>query len=74
MRHSAWTLWLVPLVLPLVLLCVPGSRSPVSQPPAPVEAHELLQEEDLQRPERVGVTAAAPQDLPEDASESLLKG
>jgi hypothetical protein len=29
MRHSAWTLWLVPLALPLVLLCIPGSREPL---------------------------------------------
>jgi hypothetical protein len=29
MRHSAWTLWLVPLALPLVLFCIPGSREPL---------------------------------------------
>lgn len=29
MRHSAWTLWLVPFSLPLVLLCIPGSREPL---------------------------------------------
>ena len=27
MRHSSWTLFLIPLTLPLVLLCVPGSTN-----------------------------------------------
>jgi hypothetical protein len=31
MRHSAWTLWLVPLVVPLLLLLVPGSREPLNR-------------------------------------------
>jgi hypothetical protein len=32
MRHSSWTLFLVPLTLPLVLLCVPGSTQPGETP------------------------------------------
>lgn len=29
MRHSSWTPFLVPLALPLVLLCIPGAGAPV---------------------------------------------
>jgi hypothetical protein len=28
MRHSSWTLWLFPLVFPLVMVCSPASQSP----------------------------------------------
>ena len=44
MRHSAWTLWLVPLALPLALLCVPGAREPMDGGSEPYdwEAHELV--------------------------------
>ena len=28
MRHSSWTPFLVPLALPLVLLCIPGAGKP----------------------------------------------
>ena len=31
MRHSSWTLFLVPLVLPLVLLLIPGARRSLDQ-------------------------------------------
>jgi hypothetical protein len=43
MRHSAWTLWLVPLVMPLALLCIPGAREPLDHGPQGYdwEAHEL---------------------------------
>jgi hypothetical protein len=29
MRHSAFTLWLIPLILPLVVVCSPGARDPM---------------------------------------------
>jgi hypothetical protein len=73
MRHSAWTLWLVPLVLPLVLLLVPGSRSPIGQPEAPVESYELLQEEELRRTEFSGASLRTPDVVADEASEALLK-
>jgi len=37
MRHSAWTLWLVPLAVPLLLLLVPGSREPLNSGSATTE-------------------------------------
>ena len=45
MRHSSWTLFLVPLALPLVLLCCPGGTT-VSHRSAP--AVESAQEPVLQ--------------------------
>ena len=31
MRHSSWTLFLIPLTLPAVLLCLPGARQSVDE-------------------------------------------
>ncbi len=45
MRHSSWTLFLVPLALPLVFFCFPGAARQVNQTPAPtVEVQEVVQE------------------------------
>lgn len=45
MRHSSWTLFLVPLALPLVMFCFPGAARHVNQTPAPaVEVQEVVQE------------------------------
>ena len=45
MRHSSWTLFLVPLALPLVLFCFPGTARQVDQTPAPLaEVQEVVQE------------------------------
>ena len=43
MRHSTWTPFLVPLALPLVLLCIPGTSKPEdTQVPAEQPASEYL--------------------------------
>lgn len=47
MRHSSWTLFLVPLAIPLVFLCLPGSmKSTDRSGPSEGEAYESLLEED----------------------------
>jgi hypothetical protein len=38
MRHSSWTLLLVPLTLPLVFLCVPGTMKPTDRSNPAAEA------------------------------------
>ncbi len=53
MRHSSWSLFMVPLALPLVLVCVPGARGPVGG----TEGAPTVQEMTLE-----GVTPA-PQDI-----------
>lgn len=48
MRHSSWTLFLVPLTLPLLLFCLPGSmRSGGKDPGEGGQVYERIQEPDL---------------------------
>lgn len=45
MRHSSWTLFLVPLALPLVLLFLPGSMNSTDQSnPSAGAPYEQVQE------------------------------
>ena len=64
MRHSSWTLFLVPLALPLVLFCCPGATRQVDQTPTPlVEVQEVVQE-----------TAVSPNSVLGASSGSLEEG
>ena len=45
MRHSSWTLFLVPLTLPLALLLLPGSMNSTDRSgPAAGTGYEVIQE------------------------------
>lgn len=69
MRHSAWTLWLVPLALPLVLLCIPGSMEPLdSQAREDRVTHEFPQTVETVPSELRADVLAQPAPLSEDPS------
>jgi hypothetical protein len=60
MRHSSWTLFLVPLALPLVLFCFPGAARQVDQTPAPtVEVQEVVQEAALSTNNVLGASSGS---------------
>ena len=74
MRHSSWTLFLVPLALPLVLLCFPGSLRQVDQSPAETGvAVELAQELATPSLTPPGATAGSPDETSSEPSESLYR-
>jgi len=74
MRHSSWTLFLVPLALPLVFLCLPGSmKCPVEAAPASVEAYESLGQEAQSRPEIPGLSMGSGEEASGDISEAFYK-
>ena len=43
-RHSSWSLFLVPLVLPLVLVVIPGARGPVGSRTGALEVLRATEE------------------------------
>jgi hypothetical protein len=74
MRHSSWTLFLVPLALPLVLLCFPGSLKQVNQSPAETGAAvELAQESAVPSLTPAGATTGSLDETTSEHSESLYK-
>jgi hypothetical protein len=74
MRHSSWTLFLVPLTLPLVFLCIPGSTKPTDQTdPGAGTAFQSLQEENLSRLEIPGLSLGSGEDASREISEALFK-
>ena len=74
MRHSSWTLFLVPLTLPLVLLCLPGSmRSGGNDAPAVGQAYEHLQEADPSTPDPGVVSLGSGDEGSGRTSEALFK-
>jgi len=74
MRHSSWTLFLVPLTLPLVFLCIPGSMKPtVRTDPAAGSAYESLQEENASRPDIPGLSMGFDEEASGEISEALFR-
>ena len=74
MRHSSWTLFLVPLTLPLVFLCIPGSTKPTDRTdPAAGNAYESLQEDKPSRLEIPGLSLGSGEDPSREISEALFK-
>lgn len=74
MRHSSWTLFLVPLALPLVLLCFPGQLKRVNQGPAPTGVVvELAQEPATPSLNVSGASSGSPEETLTEKSESLFK-
>jgi len=74
MRHSSWTLFLVPLTLPLVFLCIPGSMEPTHQAdPGARDAYESLQEGNPSRSEILGLSMGSGEEASTEISEALFK-
>jgi hypothetical protein len=77
MRHSAWTLWLVPLALPLVLVCIPGSRDPLDSRDwdgREAEAHEVVQTDLPTRSQHPAVAVLPPHPTPEERTADPTPG
>ena len=74
MRHSSWTLLLVPLALALVILCMPGTLKTTSRidPPAE-ESVEAMEEERPVLSEAIGASFGSGGDTFQDSPESLYK-
>ena len=74
MRHSSWTLFLVPLTLPLVFLCIPGSmRSPDQSDPVAEEAYQGLHQENPSHPEVPGLSFGSRDEASGETSEALFR-
>jgi hypothetical protein len=73
MRHSSWTLFLVPLALPLVLL-LPGALKN-EDPAGPVAraGYEQFREEVSSGQQQFRAVTATPEEPPEELSEALYK-
>jgi hypothetical protein len=74
MRHSSWTLFLVPLALPLVCFCFPGAmKTAEHETPASVEVQEIASDNASTLPESVALGGASGEDSPGSRSESLFQ-
>ena len=74
MRHSSWTLFLVPLALPLVLMAFPGQMRQANQRPAETGvAVELVQETTAPSSALQGASSGSLEDTATEPSESLFK-
>ncbi len=74
MRHSSWTLFLVPLALPLVFLCMPGSmKSPGHENPSAGDPYESPRLETLSFPEIPGLSMGSGEEASGEISEALFK-
>ena len=74
MRHSSWTLFLVPLTLPLVLLCLPGSMKSGGTNAATIgEVYEHVLELDPSIPELTMISRGEGDEGSGEPSEALFK-
>ena len=74
MRHSSWTLFLVPLALPLVFLFLPGSMKSSVETSSPAgENSELVQDQLSLPPDGGGAYTGSLEEKPGDVSEGLFK-
>ncbi len=74
MRHSSWTVFLVPLALALVVLLLPGSlRSPNPTDSTGVPGYGQLQEESWSSLEATVLPSASSEETSDDISEALYK-
>ena len=73
MRHSSWTLFLVPLALPLVLLLPGAMKSPGPADPVATATYEQIQTETALQFEDLSRTAASSDDSAREVSEALYK-
>jgi len=74
MRHSSWTLFLVPLTLPLVLLCLPGSMGSGGEGTAEDgQVYEFLQETDPSASEVTVISLGSGEEGSRRTSEALFR-
>ncbi|MBT8398139.1 MAG: hypothetical protein HKO65_01980 [Gemmatimonadetes bacterium] len=74
MRHSSWTLFLVPLALALVVVLLPGAtNSPERSAPGARAGYEEILEERFPGVETPVLSSATPEELSESNSEALYK-
>jgi hypothetical protein len=74
MRHSSWTLFLVPLALPLVFLCMPGAMKSTGQTnPTAGDTHGSTQQESPAGPEIPGLSMGSGEHASGEISEALFK-
>jgi hypothetical protein len=74
MRHSSWTLFLVPLALPLVFLCFPGATATIHQAAPPgAEGQGLVIDDQPATQGPTVLAATSSEDHTETQSESLFQ-
>ncbi len=74
MRHSSWTLFLVPLVLALVVLLLPGTTtSPDSPDPMGGAVYSQVLEEGFSRTETPVPASGSAEETTQSDSEALYK-
>ena len=74
MRHSSWTLFLVPLALALVILCMPGTLKTTSRIDSPSKGMvEFVQDEPTALSEAVTSGFGSGGETSQESSESLYK-
>jgi len=74
MRHSSWTLFLVPLALALVVILLPGSTTSSDRSdPAGRAGYGQILEESLSRPEAPVISSSNADELTQSDSEALYK-
>lgn len=74
MRHSSWTLFMVPLALALVILCLPGAWRTTNRIDGPSgEIVESVQDESPAPSEAVNSASGTGGDTYQDFSEALYK-
>lgn len=74
MRHSSWTLFLVPLALALVILCMPGVFETTSRIDSPTgEVQEFFQDERPALSETANSGFGSAGEAFQEPSESLYK-
>ena len=74
MKHSSWTLFLVPLTLPLALLFLPRSINSADRSgPSAGTSHEVIQELSLPNLEEIGPIQGSGDARSGEDSEALFK-
>ena len=74
MRHSSWTLFLVPLALALVVMLLPGATtSPDLPDPVGRAVFSQSLEESLPRPETPAPASGSAEEVTQSDSEALYK-
>ncbi len=74
MRHSSWTLFLVPLAIPLVFLCLPGSMKSTDRfGPSQGEVYESLHREDPASLDATALPLAYEESVKSEIPEALFR-
>ena len=69
MRHSSWTVFMIPLALPLVLLCLPGARGSLD---GGTSAEIEVQDTQIEQPTSASISEAPLQTDPMGSEASII--